>query len=218
MKTLMNITERERIINGLIAKVKEGSMSTEDYLPIFVGVMMNPDDDKEPKYLHDITIKDGHLEFTWGDAINVLGNHPVVKKEEEMTTEELSRILDWLNLPDSFPFHDKETNHTTRVWQHDLNFLAQIVGKHDILKDLTLEDEDGEITCTEEELRQVAATGKMTHKMADDIQCRMHDYIDEDDYDTSESLAMTISIYDIKAFIIPIIQKKYNPTAADCGI
>lgn len=117
--------------------------------------------------------------------------------------------------PDSFLFYDKEDNHTTRVWQRDLNFLAQIVGKYDILKDLTLEDEDGEITCTEEELRQVAATGKMTHKMADDIQCRMQDYVDEDDYDTEESLAMTISVYDIKAFIIPIIQKKYNPTAAN---
>lgn len=211
-------TERERIINDLINKVKKGSMSTEDYLPIFVGVMLNPDDDEEPKYLHDITIKDGHLEFTWGDAINVLGSHPVVKKEEEMTTEELSRILDWLNLPDSFPFYDKEENHTARVWQSDLNFLAQIVGKHDILKDLTQKDEDGEITCTEEELRMVATTGKMTHKMADDIQCRMHDYIDEDDYDTGEELAMTISVYDIKAFIIPIIQKKYNLTAANRGI
>ena len=209
MKTLKNITEREKIVNSLIDKVKEGCMSTENYLPIFVGLMMNPDDDDEPKYLHDITIKDGRLEFTWGDAINVLGNHPVVKKEEEMTTEELSRILDWLNLPDSFQFYDKEENDTVRVYQNDLNFLAQIVGKHDILKDLTLEDEDGEITCTEEELRQVAATGKMSHKMADDIQCRMHDYIDEDDYDTGEELTMTISVYEIKAFIIPIIQKKY---------
>ena len=209
MKTLKNITEREKIVNSLINKVKEGCMSTENYLPIFVGLMMNPDDDDEPKYLHDITIKDGRLEFTWGDAINVLGNHPVVKKEEEMTTEELSRILDWLNLPDSFQFYDKEENDTVRVYQNDLNFLAQIVGKHDILKDLTLEDEDGEITCTEEELRQVAATGKMSHKMADDIQCRMHDYIDEDDYDTGEELTMTISVYEIKAFIIPIIQKKY---------
>ena len=209
MKTLKNITEREKIVNSLIDKVKEGCMSTENYLPIFVGLMMNPDDDDEPKYLHDITIKDGRLEFTWGDAINILGNHPVVKKEEEMTTEELSRILDWLNLPDSFQFYDKEENDTVRVYQNDLNFLAQIVGKHDILKDLTLEDEDGEITCTEEELRQVAATGKMSHKMADDIQCRMHDYIDEDDYDTGEELTMTISVYEIKAFIIPIIQKKY---------
>lgn len=199
------MTQKERIVNGIIDKMKKG----ENYLPIFVGPMMNPDNYAEPKYLHDISIKNDCLVFTWGDAINVLGDNPVVKKEEEMTIEELSRILDWLNLPDFFQFYDKETNDTVRVYQHDLNFLAQIVGKHDILKDLTLEDEDGEITCTEEELRLVAATGKMTDEMADNIQSRMQDYIDEDDYDTRESLSMTISVYDIKAFIIPIVQKKY---------
>lgn len=113
------------------------------------------------------------------------------------------------NIPDFFLFHDKETNDKVWVYQSNLDFLVQIVGKHDILKDLTIEDEDGEITCTEEELRQVAATGKMTDKMADDIQCRIQDYIDEDDYDTEEYLSMSISTYDIKTFIIPIIQKKY---------
>lgn len=209
MKTLNDISKREGIIKELVTKVKKGSMSEENYLPIFVGPMMNPDTDDEPKYLHHITIKDGRLEFVWGDAINVLGNHPVVQREEEMTTEELSRILEWLNLPESFLFHDKETNDTSRVYQSDLNFLAQIVGKHDILTDLTREDEDGDIACTEEELRQVAKTGKMSDDLADSIQLRMHDYIDEDDYDTQESLSMTIGVWDIKAFIIPIIKKRY---------
>jgi hypothetical protein len=201
--------DRESIIEAISSKVKKNAQSDNRYT-IILGLMMNEDTTERPKYLDYISINNvnGKLEFGLAKEYNVSLDESI--SVDKIPTKKLEDILNWLSCPDSFEYYDKHEDCLTHIWKSDIDFLTQIVGKHDILEDIIKPDEDGEIVCGEEELKQIARTEEMSDDLAWKIQCRMQDYIDEDDYDTRESLAMTIGTYDIKVFIIPIIIKKYG--------